>query len=742
MSSNVTVIVTILNIDETALKFITPLSDTEFRIPENAAIGRTITNVVFRAVSVFTAGVFNVTYTVVGGTGQGIFDVDPIAGYVYLATNEPLDRESTALYNLTVEASNDGNTSIVITGTIRVIDINDNVPEFELNVYPALVSEYNVAGSTVITVSAFDFDIDGNTVGYGLVPVAGCNSSTDYSTFITENEVNFTIDSSTGEITLDSGMLDAEHANPNITLCVVAYSSADPTNITDHARVVIITTDVNEYDPFFTTTCQRFTINETTPVGTIVYTVIGSDSDRNPGFHYTMIANYLSIHNNGSIYAETLFDLRNPTGLLNGLICGGSSLRCITYSVTLHDQDPALPTARDISCFSVATIIDVDNYPPEFSSELFEGAIYKNASVGSIVKTMLQGGRIGTADLRVTANDPDVGYILEYSLEDSTFTTFEFDSDINSILSLAEPLDYETTMEYTFGIVVRDTGGRADTSMVHVTVLDANTPVFQQVTYNISVVEESSLALSIGMVSANSGEIQMLTYSIQSASPSGYFDINGQTGVLSIRSRVDREEYSQHELEVIAVYQGPPTLTGTTTVTIALTDINDNPPEFSQSQYYGRVTQNRSVGTPVMNVNNEQQLHLLATDADTGNNAEFNYQLVAPSVFAVDNMTGAVTVNNPLDFHQMSQRSFQVVAVDSINQSIRSDIATVLVIDVSNYDLNNTVRLVLQVATNLFVEETFQRILTQELNASVVVVNIMPGEEKERSVIFKKYFQF
>ena len=559
---------------------------------------------------------------------------------------------------------------------------NQNGPTFELNMYAAVVSEDSTVGSTVITVSASS--TDNRTAEYGFVQYIDCDNSMEFSTLITENEVNFTIDSSTGEITLDSDMLDAEHANPNITLCVVAYSSADPTVITDYARVVVIPIDVNEHDPFFTTTCQRFTINETTPVGTIVYNVVGNDSDHNPDIHYIINANYLSIHNNGSIYLNISLDLRNPTGLLSGAICGGSSLRCLTYSVTLHDQDPTLSTARHVSCFSVATIIDVDNYPPVFTSNLFEGTIYENANVGDVIKTVLVDGTIGTADLRTTANDPDVGYILEYSLEDSTFTTFEFDNDINNIISLAEPLDYETTMEYTFGIVVRDTGGRNDTSMVHVTVLDAddNTPEFQQAAYNISVVEESSLTLSIGMVSAtdnDSGENQMLTYSIASAVPAGYFTINGQTGAIIIQQRVDREEYSQHELEVIAIDQGTPALTGTTMVTITLIDINDNPPEFTQGQYFGRVSENSTVGTPVMNMDNEQQLQLTANDDDIGENAEFIYQLVAPSPFAIDNMTGVVSVNGQLDFEETMQIQFQVIAVDTNLQSMRSDIVTVTV---------------------------------------------------------------
>ena len=478
MSSNATVIVSISDINDNAPRFVTPLSGTEFRISENVGAIYNITNTRFHAVDDDLNN--NITYRIVGGTGVGIFNIYP-TGYIYLARGS-LDRESTDLYNLTVEARDDGNMSTNITGTIRVLDINDRLPEFTLNQYPAFVFENIGAGTSIITVSAIDLDADtdNHTVGYGFVPNSGCNSSTEYRNSINESGVDFVINNVTGLITLNSGMLDADIVMPNITLCVATYSSADPTFITDYARVVIIPMDVNEHDPIIEG-CASVTINETFNVGAIIITVVGSDQDQDSILHYQIldIANSLQIYNNGSIY------LSNPINLQSiSFSCG--SLKCIPYIVQLFDHpNTSLDTTRSTSCRGFISVRDVDNNAPSFTSSVFNGAVYENASVGDVVK-VLQDGRVGTADLDVTATDVNVGFILQYSLVNSSITAFEFDSEINGILQVGAMLDYEAVTEYSFDIIVRDTGGQNSTATVNIRVFDVNDndPMFDSTEYS------------------------------------------------------------------------------------------------------------------------------------------------------------------------------------------------------------------------------------------------------------------
>ena len=590
---------------------------------------------------------------------------------------------------LSVVATDGGGRTGYANVTIRVLDIDDMVPEFTLSQYKAFEFENVPAGTTIATVSAIDEDIDNHTVGYGFVSSDMCENSVNYNDIITEGGVDFVINNVTGAIILNSGMLDADSVMPNITLCVVAYSSADRTSVTDYARVIIIPRDVNEHDPVLQR-CGDHTIMETISVGTIIFSVTGTDQDQDSNLYYEILdfASSLQIYNNGSIY------LNNPI-ILQSISYTCSSLKCIPYIVTLYDHpNTTLPTTRLTFCSGSISVIDVDNNAPSFPRSIFDGAVYENANVGDAVKLLRDGG-VGTADLDVTTSDIDVGFILRYSLVNDSFTTFEFDSEINGILQVGETLDYETVTSYSFDITVRDTGGQNDTAMVNVKVVDVNDnrPTFEGTNYNFTIVEESNTRLIVGMVTASdddSGENQIFTYHIESSNPSGsFFIINNQTGEISINNRLDREQYSEHELVVIAVDQGSPPLTGTTTVTITLTDTNDNVPEFAQQQFFGMVEENAATGDPVMDSAN-QQLQLLATDADTGANAEFIYQVVGTSVFAVNSTSGLVSVNGAIDFDQTNQISFHVIAESTNDQTSHSRIVTVTV-NITDVDDNTPV---------------------------------------------------
>lgn len=58
------------------------------------------------------------------------------------------------------------------------------------------------------------------------------------------------------------------------------------------------------------------------------------------------------------------------------------------------------------------------------------------------------------------------------------------------------------------------------------------------------------------------------------------FAINNETGLVTVASRLNYDRRNDYSLEVVAVDHGDPSLTGTTTVSIHITDINDKLPYF------------------------------------------------------------------------------------------------------------------------------------------------------------------
>ncbi len=86
---------------------------------------------------------------------------------------KPLDRESltqtvsngSAVYLLTVVARDHGVPvlSTSTTVTVYVVDVNDNAPRFERDVYEAHVSEATPSGTIIVSVRAADLDAPGDT---------------------------------------------------------------------------------------------------------------------------------------------------------------------------------------------------------------------------------------------------------------------------------------------------------------------------------------------------------------------------------------------------------------------------------------------------------------------------------------------------------------------------------------------------------------------------------------------------
>jgi len=119
----------------------------------------------------------------------------------------------------------------------------------------------------------------------------------------------------------------------------------------------------------------------------------------------------------------------------------------------------------------------------------------------------------------------------------------------------------------------------SNSGTITITVLQANVaPTVSPVTFNLT--ENSSNGTEVGTVMAtdeNAG--QTLTYSITGGNTDGAFAINPQTGVITIVNpdTIDFELHPVFALTVKVSDNGDPALSGTATVTIALTDVFEQP---------------------------------------------------------------------------------------------------------------------------------------------------------------------
>ncbi|XP_073669776.1 B-cadherin-like [Paramisgurnus dabryanus] len=187
----------------------------------------------------------SLTYSITGEGADlpplGLFTCDKHTGKV--SVTQPLDREKKASYKLIAHAVGEGGVrEKPIEIIIRVIDQNDNKPQFTQNPFNGKVPEAAPKDYEFMTVTATDAD-DPNTD----------NAKVRYKIISQDppspNPNMFDINAVTGGIRVNSSCLDRENF-PKYTLVIQAADQQGKGFPTD-GKAVIIVTDSNDNPPQF-----------------------------------------------------------------------------------------------------------------------------------------------------------------------------------------------------------------------------------------------------------------------------------------------------------------------------------------------------------------------------------------------------------------------------------------------------------------------------------------------------------
>ncbi|XP_078119022.1 protocadherin 8-2 [Sander vitreus] len=131
---------------------------------------------------------------------------------------------------------------------------------------------------------------------------------------------------------------------------------------------------------------------------------------------------------------------------------------------------------------------------------------------------------------------------------------------------------------------------------------------------------------------------------------------------LVLMKELDRETQSSFTVELVATDGGNPYRSGSTKITIKVTDFNDNSPVFDQNSFSVSLPEDAPVGAVILDLN--------AVDADEGLNGEVVYgfgKQVSHEIrglFQVDNKSGCLTLRSPVDFEDKSTYELDVQATD------------------------------------------------------------------------------
>ena len=269
------------------------------------------------------------------------------------------------------------------------------------------------------------FEIAENTTG-SLGTITAVDPDGDTLSFSVSDETNFSIDSSTGELSLVVGQ-DFETV-PSLSVDVTVV---DGNGGSDVATVTVNILDANDAPELVEVGPFEIAENTTGSLGTI--TAIDEDGDT------------LSF----SVSDETNFSIDSSTGELSLIVAQDSEVvSTLRVDVTVTDESGASDTAEVI-----VNIGDANDAPELVEVGPFEIAENTTGSLGTI-----------------TAVDPD-GDTLSFSVSDET--NFSIDSSTGE-LSLVVGQDFETVPSLSVDVTVVDGNGGSDVATVTVNILDAN----------------------------------------------------------------------------------------------------------------------------------------------------------------------------------------------------------------------------------------------------------------------------
>uniref|UniRef100_A0A1I8H1R9 Protocadherin Fat 4 n=1 Tax=Macrostomum lignano TaxID=282301 RepID=A0A1I8H1R9_9PLAT len=657
-------------------------------IAENTAVGTRLLTVNATDLDSGSGGL--VTFSLVSGNTDSAFSIGPTDGIVTIANVLDCDF-GPRKYLLGVEARDSGTPvkSATWTLTVSVLDVNDNSPTWNSsNTYTrkyvicaminglskpkhtiwsltpptkmlVTVSEALSGGlpQTVYTPAVFDPDSGANgSVTFSLVSLTG--------TAPDGTSPAFSVSAATGAIVAEK-MPDREFLE-TYYLLEKACDGGTPSLCSSKLFTIVIS-DANDNTPSFGVCPKEATVYENSPTNTLVATLPASDRDKDANAQISLYS--LVTADGGASSAGGKFTVDS-----NGNIKTSASLDREAkgvYQFYLTAVDNGSPSKNTGSCLLNITILDRNDNAPVFGGLPITAWVSEDAPGGTVFHT-----------LSVTDADIGINAELEFSIVHFTpANSFTMSNAGQLSLFSGGLLDRETHPSYNITVLVADRGTadgvQTATTTVSINIGDVNdnTPTFGSVPVSRSVPENSVVDFNVGAPvlasDPDSGENASLTYKIDAVlvptSGGDYFKIHPTSGQIQVKvGSLDREAWDTYQLRLLAIDNGIALKrTGTGTVTIIITDVNDNPPVFTATYDTGiSVTENSPAGTKVVT--------FTTTDRDIGDNAVALYRIdstrlngsLAASYFQLNATSGILTVKTPIDRETYASLEFYVIAED------------------------------------------------------------------------------
>ncbi|XP_052005733.1 protocadherin alpha-2-like [Xyrauchen texanus] len=443
-------------------------------------------------------------------------------------------------------------------------------------------------------------------------------------------------------------------------------------------------TDINDNSPSFSEHEKRLEISESTARGTRFQLKAARDPDAGVNCirSYKLTQNEhfdLEVRDQGEDKLPFLVlqkpldrEINDEYRLVLTAIDGGNPQRSGTLNVTV-------------------VVLDNNDNRPVFSQDIYSTSLKENTQVGTLV-------------IQVQASDEDYGsngevtYAFGSDQNTKVYDMFSLDK-LTGDIRVKGNVDYEENSIYKLDVQASDNGQPPMNTDCRVIIkiidINDNEPSIDVTSLSNVVPEDSKPGTVISLISVTDRDTGVNGRVVCSLSENVPFELKPsvQENMYSLvtKGHLDREIISHYDITITATDLGQPPLSSYKTLSVQVSDVNDNPPEFTQNPIELYIRENNAAGASI--------LTLSALDKDMNDNALISYHVIRgdgspndmTSFLNINSETGVISALKSFDYETVKKFQFHVLATDSGSPSLSSNVT----VNVFILDQNDNVPVIL-----------------------------------------------